>query len=169
MINSLVGKKYKDYPLAVDCITSIDEKGLYVQLQYTDNKKLSILVRFSEEKELKRWVLCIKLGMMIENSRKKEKLFEVKKEESEPPSSPPLVQAQISSSLNPNPRHSLPHVPSLAFRQASPSEIVSIIEERREQSGDASLNDKNEKNTERSLVNALSIEKSVEKRKKYSY
>lgn len=79
-VNSLIGAKYKDYPLAVDSITYVDDKLGYVHLLYQDAQNLNILIKFSDEKELKRWSLGIKLGIMIESSKKKSNLFQPPKE-----------------------------------------------------------------------------------------
>lgn len=121
-INSLVGSKYKDHPLAVESITNIEEKMGYVHLSYQDAQSLNILIKFSEERDLKRWVLGIKMGIMIENSKKRDRLFQAPKEE-EPP-----------ASIAPSPKQMplMPQIPLLSFnnhsKHPSPSEAVSMIE-----------------------------------------
>ena len=57
--------------MQAESITSVEHKQLYAHLQYQDAQKINILIKFANEKELIRWVTCIKFAIMIENSRKK--------------------------------------------------------------------------------------------------
>ena len=75
----------------------------YVYLQYQDTQKLNVLVKFVNEKELQRWVTCVKFGMMIESSRKKDKLFFVPKEE--PVVSVPATMANSPLPVQSSPQH----------------------------------------------------------------
>lgn len=84
---------------------------------------------------------------MIENSKKRDKLFQVPKEE-EPPVS---TVSNVSNAPSPKQLPIMPQIPLLSFnnhnKHQSPSEAVSMIEERKEKSLDRSFNDKMEKNT----------------------
>ena len=79
-IDSVVGSKYKGYALNVEGITKVETKQNYAYMEYVEMQRLNILVRFSSEKEMTKWTTCIKFGIMIEASKKRDKLFQPKKE-----------------------------------------------------------------------------------------
>ena len=79
-IDSVVGSKYKGYALNVEGISKVETKQNYAYMEYVEMQRLNILVRFSSEKEMTKWTTCIKFGIMIEASKKRDKLFQPKKE-----------------------------------------------------------------------------------------
>jgi hypothetical protein len=79
-IDSVVGSKYKGYALNVEGITKVETKQNYAYMEYVEMQRLNILVRFSSEKEMTKWTTCIKFGIMIEASKKRDKLFQPKRE-----------------------------------------------------------------------------------------
>jgi len=87
---------------------------------------------------MQRWVIGLKFGMLIQSSKKRGKLFQIKKEEtpvSTVVSSPQHQQTgPVTSSLNHHSTVPTPYVPVITFaaKPASPSE--SIISERKDKS-----------------------------------
>ena len=79
-VNSLIGNKYKDYALAVDFMENVEYKQCYAHLQYQESQVINILIKFQNDRDMQRWVTGLKFGMLIESSKKKEKLFQVKKD-----------------------------------------------------------------------------------------
>ena len=83
MIHSLDGNKYKDYTFIVGYISNVEYNNCFSHLLYkTTQQTLHILIRFQNEKEMQRWVTQLKFGMLTEEcKKKKDKLFQPKKEE----------------------------------------------------------------------------------------
>lgn len=127
-VNSLIGNKYKEYALAVDFMENVEYKQCYAHLQYQESNLINILIKFQNDRDMQRWVTGLKFGMLIQSSRKKEKLFQVKKDEplastsSSPPQaanpSPPAPQTHLAPNS---------YIPMLSFgagKPNSPSESI---------------------------------------------
>lgn len=103
----------------MDFVENVEYKHFHVHLQYQETQIINILIRFPNDKDMQRWVTGLKFGMLIQSSKKKDKLFQVKKDEA-------IVSATSSpqnSNANPSQIHLIPstYVPMLSFGIGKPN------------------------------------------------
>jgi hypothetical protein len=146
----------------------LEHRGALLYFCAIGEQVIHVIAKFKSERDAYRWSTCLRHAQLaLKNARKKDRLFEEHKDPVAPPSNvpppapvfanttnlpPPLRSSMVKSTLG------LPQVPFLNFNsQARVSPSESGISEKRftDKSYEREADKSGEKNTERSLVNAL--------------
>jgi hypothetical protein len=175
IVNSVLGQKYRDYTISIEEAQQLEHRGSLLYFCAIGEQVFHIIVKFKNDRDAYRWATCLRHAQLsLKNARKKDRLFEEEKEPAsvapQPPPNIPATSAQVftnTTNLPPPLRGSmvkstlgLPQVPFLNFNQQariSPSESGISDKRFNDKSYDREADKSGEKNTERSLVNALNF------------